>query len=679
MKNALIILIGGLLIAAYSCKSPSKPVEVTSADEPDSLFLWKTEEFADVQVLRYRVKSFNKLNLNQKLLVYYLTQAGLCGRDIMYDQNYRYNLTIRRAMEKVLTTYKGDKSSEDWKNLEVYLKQIWFGNGIHHHYSSDKIMPKFTKDYLVGVLKETGVTISDEVMTAMFDPNIDNKKVNLDPKKDAVGASAVNFYDKGIKEIEVEAFYKDLKAKTKDTLIAYGINSKLVIGKDGKLMEKVWKKDGMYGPAITQIIMWLEKAVGVAENEKQANALKLLIEYYKTGDLKKWDEYNIAWVEAKDGDIDYINSFIEVYNDPKGFKGSYESIVEITDFDASQRMKVLSDNAQWFEDNSTIMKQHKKSKVNGVSYKVVDVAGEAGDAAPLTPIGVNVPNSEWIRQVHGSKSVSLGNIITAYEMASGKGVYNEFSSSLEETARYKQYGSIAEKMITALHEVIGHASGQIEDGVSEPSVTLKGYASTMEEARADIVALYFVTDKKMVELGLLPNADAGKAAYDNYISNGLLKQLRRIEPGKNIEESHMRNRQMIAAYAFEKGKKDNVISKITKDGKTYYKVNDYDKLRVIFGELLKEIQRIKSQGDYAAAQKLIETYGVKVDQKILAEVRERAAKLKIPPYSGFIQAEYVPVTDKDGKITDVKVEYPKDFTEQMLRFSSNYSFLPDMN
>ena len=679
MKKYLLLLITGMVMFTYSCKEAPKKENVVVTEEPDSLFQWKTEAFADVQVLRYRVKSFNKLTLNQKLLVYYLTQAGNCGRDIMYDQNYRYNLTIRRALEKVLTTYKGDKSSEDWKNLTVYLKQIWFGNGIHHHYSSDKILPAFTRDYLEGVLKETGVTISPEVLTAMFDPKIDMKKVNLDPKKDLVGGSAVNFYDKGIKEIEVDAFYKNMEAQMKDTLISYGINSKLVLGKDGKISEKVWKKDGMYGPAIAQIIMWLEKAVGVAENEAQAKALRLLIEYYTTGDLKKWDEYNIAWVEAKEGDIDYINSFIEVYNDPKGRKGSYESCVEIKDFEASDRMKKLSENAQWFEDNSTIMPQHKKKNVKGVSYRVVDVAGESGDAAPLTPIGVNLPNSEWIRQTHGSKSVSLGNIVTAYEMASGKGVYNEFSNSPEESARNQQYGSIADKMITALHEVIGHASGQIESGVADPSVTLINYASTMEEARADIVALYFIMDKKLVELGLIPSLEVGKAAYDNYISNGLLKQLRRLEPGKNIEESHMRNRMMIAAYAFEKGKKENVISKITKDGKTFYKVNDYDKLRVIFGDLLKEIQRIKSQGDYKAARNLIEGYGVIVDQKILAEVRERTAKLNIPPYSGFIQAEYVPVTDKDGKIIDVKIEYPTDFTDQMLRFSKKYSFLPDMN
>ncbi|HMG15441.1 MAG TPA: hypothetical protein VK590_08350, partial [Saprospiraceae bacterium] len=509
MKNCFLLIITGLVLCTVGCKNNSKPVEVQAA-EPDSLFQWKTEAFADVQILRYRVKSFDKLTLNQKLLVYYLTQAGLSGRDIHYDQNYKYNLTIRRALEKILTNYKADKSSSDWTNFMTYTKQVWFGSGIHHHYSSDKILPKFSKDYFAGLLKETGTQVSEEVLTAMFDPKVDMKKVSLDPSKDLVTSSAVNFYDKGIKDDEVVAFYKNLKNTVKDSFIAYGINSKLAIGKDGKLFEKVWKKDGMYGQAISEIIKWLEKAVGVAENKKQADALKLLIQYYTTGDLKKWDEYNIAWAQAKEGDIDYINSFIEVYNDPKSFKGSYESVVEITDFEASKRMKMLSENAQWFEDNSTIMPEHKKKKVNGVSYKVVDVAGESGDAAPLTPIGVNVPNSEWIRQLYGSKSVSLGNIITAYGFSSGKGVYNEFSPSPEATARFKQYGSLCEEMHTALHEVIGHASGQIEKGVEDPSITLKNYASTMEEARADIVGLYYIMDKKLVELGLIPSLEVGK-------------------------------------------------------------------------------------------------------------------------------------------------------------------------
>lgn len=678
MKKYLILLLIAYSSLLYSCKNNNKsPQNLTY--EPDSLFQWKTEAFADAQVLRYRVKNFDKLKLNQKLLVYYLTQAGLSGRDIYYDQNYKYNLTIRRALEKILTSYKGDKSTEDWKNFIIYTKLVWFQNGIHHHYSSDKILPRFTLDYFKQLMKETNTNLSDEILSAIFDPKLDNKKVNLDPSKDLVASSAVNFYDKGIKESEVDAFYKNLKNNTKDSLIAYGLNSKLAIGKDGKLYEKIWKKDGMYGPAIKQIIMWLEKAVGVAENQKQADALKLLIEYYTTGDLKKWDEYNIAWIQAKEGDIDYLNSFIEVYNDPKGFKGSYENIVEITDFEASKHMQVLSDNAQWFEDNSTILPQHKKKKITGVSYKVVDVAGEVGDASPYTPIGVNAPNSDWIKELYGSKSVSLGNIITAYAMTSGKGFYKEFSPSPEVTARNNKYGALCEELHTALHEVIGHASGQIEAGVKDPAVTLKSYSSTLEEARADIVGLYFIMDKKLVDIGLIPSLEVGKAQYDSYIANGLMKQLRRIEPGKDIEESHMRNRQMIAAYAFEQGKKDNVISKIVKEGKTYFQVNDYDKLRTIFGNLLREIQRIKSQGDYNAARQLVETYGVKVDQKLLAEVKDRVAKLNIPQYNGFIQPEYSLVTDKDGKVIDVKIEYPKDFTEQMLRYAAKYSFLPDMN
>lgn len=667
----------GISFIAFSCKNTSVPA--TSNSTADSSFVWKTEAFADVQILRYRAQSFDKLNLNQKLLVYYLVQAGLSGRDIIYDQNYRYNLSIRKTLENIITNFKGDTTTQDWKNFEEYTKQVWFANGIHHHYSADKMLPRFTRDYFSFLMNETKTTLAPEIINAMFDPKIDAKRVSLDPSKDLIKSSAVNFYDKGISEAEVTAYYKKMKAEATDTLISFGLNSKLVLNPDGTLSEKKWTADGMYGAAIKQIIFWLEKAVGVAENPKQAEAFKLLIEYYKTGNLQTWDKYNVAWAETKEGDVDYINSFIEVYNDPKGMKGSFESIVQINDFTASERMKVLSDNAQWFEDHSTIMPQHKKEKVIGVSYKVVEVAGESGDAAPLTPIGVNLPNADWIRQQHGSKSVSLGSITEAYEMASGSGTYDEFASTQEEKDRYKKYGSIADKLFTALHEVIGHASGKLEKGTGDPAETMQSYASAMEEARADIVALYFITDPKMVELGLLPSPEAGKAAYDNYISNGMMKQLRRLEPGKNIEEAHMRNRQLIADYAFEKGKADNVISKLSIDGKTYFKINDYNKLRTIFGDLLKELQRIKSQGDYNAAQKLIEKYAVVADQKLLAEVKERAAKLNVPPYSGFIQPELSLVKDASGNVTDVKIEYPMDFKAQMLKYAKNYSFLPEKN
>ena len=673
----LLLLLGTMIL---SCKAKEETNGLKGeAAIPDSLFQWKTESFADIQILRYRVPGFEQLAPKQRLLVYYLVQAGLAGRDIIWDQNYRHNLSIRHALNKIVDKYSGDRNNPDWRNFVDYTKQVWFANGIHHHYSSEKILPRFTQSYFKDLMVDSGTELDDMIIQCMFDPKIDSKKVSLDPTKDIVSASAVNFYDIGLTDIEVEAFYNDLKAATIDTLLSYGLNSKLVLGDDGKIEEKVWRLNGMYGAAIKKIIYWLEMAVEVAENPEQAKSIQLLIEYYKTGDLKKWDEFNIAWVENKSGDVDFIHGFVEVYNDPKGMKGSYESIVQITDFESSARMKALSDHAQWFEDNSPILSQHKKKNVTGVSYKVVNVAGESGDAAPLSSIGVNLPNADWIKEKHGSKSVSLGNISNAIGFALGSGVYDEFASTAEDISRHLKYGSLADKMMTALHEVIGHASGKLEPNIKDPATTLKNYSSAIEEARADIVALYYVIDPKLVELKLLPSTDAGKAAYDNYISNGLLKQLRRMEPGRNIEESHMRNRQMIAAWAFEQGKKENVISKISRLGKTYFQINDYTKLRAIFGNLLREIQRIKSQGDYTAARNLIENYGVIVDQRLLAEVKDRASKLNIPPYSGFIQPEYNLVYDKKGKAIDVEVRYPKDFTIQMLGYSKMFGYLPPRN
>ncbi len=665
----------------FACGDPATDTSATNGGEASTStddFVWQTESFADIGMLRYQVPGFDKLNLDQKKLVYYLTQAGLAGRDIIYDQNYRHNLTIRRSLENIIKNYKGDRKSKEWNGLMTYAKRVWFANGIHHHYSMDKFTPGFSQDYMLSLLKDSNTSLPDEVLAAIFDAEVDNKKVNLDPSKGLVKGSAVNFYDPDISEAEVDAYYK---ANGDDSAepVSTGLNTKVVRGKNGKLTEKVYAANGMYGAAIKEIIKWLEKAVTVAENEAQGNALKLLIEYYQTGDLKKWDEYNIAWVEATDGDIDYINGFVEVYNDPKGYKGSYENIVEITDFEASAQMKVLSDNAQWFEDNSTIEDKHKKENVVGVTYKVVAVAGESGDASPATPIGVNLPNANWIRAKHGSKSVSLGNIISAYESASGPGLLNEFAHDKEEIERIEKYGAKADKLGTALHEVIGHASGKIEAGVGTPKQTLKSYASTLEEARADIVALYFIMDPKTVELGLLPSDEAAKAEYDSYISNGLMKQLQRIKIGKDIEESHMRNRQLISAWVYEKGAADNVIEKVSKDGKTYFNINDYDKLRTLFGDLLKELQRIKSQGDYAAGKALVEDYGVKVDQAIHQEVLDRVKDLGISPYRGFINPELVPVTDDDGNITDIKVTYPDDFEAQMLRYADKFSFLPDYN
>lgn len=672
-----------------ACEKPAPksdtPTETTETDIPESKtvsddkgFVWQTETFADLGLLRYKVPEFDKLTLKQKEYVYYLTQAGLAGRDIIYDQNYRHNLTIRRGLEKMVENYKGDKSSRPYYDLETYAKRVWFANGIHHHYSMDKMLPKCSKEYFSEVAKATGVIFSDEVMKAIFDPNYDNKKVNLDESKGLLKGSATNFYDPDITEEEVRTYYKNNSVKS-DTPLSYGLNSKIVRGEDGKLMEKVWHLNGMYGEAIKEIIGWLEKAAGAAENEGQAKALNLLIEYYKTGDLKTWDAYNVAWVETTDGDIDYINSFIEVYNDPIGYRGSYESIVEIKDFEASKQMKVMADNAQWFEDQSTIAEEHKKKKVVGISYKVVSVAGESGDASPATPIGVNLPNANWIRAAHGSKSVSLGNIISAYDEASGPGMLTEFAHDEEEIERIKKHGGLGDKLSTALHEVIGHASGKINPGVGTPKETLQSYASTLEEARADIVALYFIMDQKMVDMGLMESLDVAKAEYDGYIANGLMKQLRRIELGKVIEESHMRNRQLISKWVFEKGAKENVIEKVTRDGKTYFNITDYDKLRTLFGELLKEIQRIKSEGDYEAGKALVENYGVQVDAEIHKEVLDRSAKLKLPPYKGFINPMLVPETDADGKIRNIKVTYPDNFKDQMMYYAKNFSFLPDVN
>ncbi|MFT5763437.1 MAG: dipeptidyl-peptidase-3, partial [Saprospiraceae bacterium] len=565
-----------------------------------------------------------------------------------------------------------DRNSKEWNGLIVYAKRVWFANGIHHHYSNDKFTPGFSQDYMLSLLKGSNTSLSAEAIDAMFNPATDNKKVNLDPSKGLVKGSATNFYDPDITEAEVDAYYA---ANGDDSAepISIGLNSKVVRGKDGKLTEKVYSAKGMYGDAIKEVIKWLEKAVTVAENDAQGNALKLLIEYYQTGDLKKWDDYNIAWVETTEGDIDYINGFIEVYNDPKGYKGSYETIVEIKDFEASAQMEVLSDNVQWFEDNSTIAENHKKENVVGVTYKVVTVAGEAGDASPATPIGVNLPNADWIR-LKGSKSVSLGNIISAYSEASGPGMLKEFAHDEEEIVRIEKYGAKADKLGTALHEVIGHASGKNEEGVATPKQTLKSYASTLEEARADIVALYFIMDEKIVELGLIPTLDAAKAEYDSYISNGLMKQLQRIELGKDIEESHMRNRQLISAWAYEKGEAENVIEKVSRDGKTYFNINDYEKLRSIFGDLLKELQRIKSQGDYEAGKTLVENYGVKVDEAIHKEVLDRVKDLDISPYRGFINPVLVPVEDQDRNITDIKVTYPDNFTEQMLYYAKVFFF-----
>ncbi len=672
-----------MLLAAstilFSCadsgvENPASVGEIAQTGDFD----YQVDEFADIKVLRYQIPGWEDLSLKEQKLVYYLVEAGLSGRDIIWDQNYRHNLKIREALENIYTTYQGDKTSADWENFETYLKRVWFSNGIHHHYSMDKLKPEFSQAYFDTLLEETNTELSGEAYEVIFNDK-DSKKVNLDQSKGLVEGSAVNFYGEGITAKDVEEFYATKKSPDASKPLAYGLNSKLV-KENGQLVEKVYKSGGMYGAAIDKIVYWLEKAQGVAENQKQADALGLLIDYYKSGDLQTWDEYNIAWVEATEGNIDYINSFIEVYNDPLGYTGSYENIVQIKDFDMSKKMSVLEENVQWFEDNAPLMEEHKKDNVVGVTYKTVVVAGESGDASPATPIGVNLPNSNWIRKEHGSKSVSLGNIIEAYSNAGTTGRLQEFAYDEEEVALEEEYGELSDKLHTALHEVVGHASGQINPGVGETKETLKSYASTLEEGRADLVGLYYLMDPKLEELGLVDDHEKlGKAAYDGYIRNGLMTQLIRIQPGADIEESHMRNRQWVSAWVFEKGRDRGIIEKVTKDGKTYFDITDYTALRQLFGDLLKETQRIKSEGDYEAAKNLVENYGVKVDQDIHKEVLERNAQFKSAPYSGFVNPVLVPVTNEAGEITAIKVEQPTSFEEQMLKYSEKYDVLPMEN
>ena len=577
MKKLLFPLIALLL---FSCKP--NPSDSGSTTTNSGVFNWSPDKFADKKIVRYKVNGFAKLSLDQKKLVYYLTQAGLSGRDIIYDQMYRHNLSVRRALEKVLNDYKGERSGANWDNLVVYAKEVFFANGIHHHYSSDKFEPQFSKDYFQSLLKEIGHSISAEAVEAMFDPNVDAKRTNVDPEKGLVKGSAVNFYDPDITEAEVDAYMKSIIDPNDETPVESALNSKLIKTSDGRIMEKKWKVGGMYGAALEKVVFWLDKAADVAENPAQGNALRILIDYYKTGDLEKWNDYNVAWVQSTEGDIDYINGFVEVYQDPKGYKGTYETIVQIKDFDASARMEKVAAQAQWFEDNMPYAENHKREKATGVSYKVVTVAGEAGDASPSTPIGVNLPNNNWIRSKHGSKSVSLGNIIEGYANADGPGLLSEFALNDEEIARAKKHGKLAGKIHTALHEVIGHASGKLEPGVGQPGTTLKNYMSPLEEARADLVALYFILDEKLIELGLMESLDVAKAEYESYLKNGLMLQLRRIKPGNNIEQAHMRNRQSVSRWVYEKGKADNVVELINRDGKTFVQINDYEKLRGLF-------------------------------------------------------------------------------------------------
>ena len=680
MKKQLIACAAFALLTACSGSK-------TTTAEADK-FDYTVEQFADLQILRYRVPGFENLSLQQKELVYYLTEAALQGRDILFDQNGKYNLRIRRTLEVVYTGYKGDKNTPDFKAMEVYLKRVWFSNGIHHHYGSEKFVPGFAPEFFKeAVLSvdtstlplaegQTAEQLCDELSPVIFDPAVMPKRVNQAAGEDLVLTSACNYYD-GVTQKEAEDFYNAMKDPKDETPVSYGLNSRLV-KENGKIQEKVWKVGGLYGAAIGKIVYWLKKAEGVAENPEQKAVIAELIKFYETGDLKTFDEYAILWVKDLNSLVDFVNGFTESYGDPLGMKASWESLVNFKDMEATHRTEIISGNAQWFEDHSPVDKQFKKDEVKGVSAKVITAAILAGDLYPATAIGINLPNSNWIRSHHGSKSVTIGNITDAYNKAAhGNGFNEEFVYSDAELQLIDKYADLTGELHTDLHECLGHGSGKLLPGVDPDA--LKAYGSTIEEARADLFGLYYVADPKLVELGLTPNADAYKAEYYTYLMNGLMTQLVRIEPGNNVEEAHMRNRQLIARWVFEKGAADKVVELVKKDGKTYVVVNDYEKLRELFGELLSEIQRIKSTGDYQGAHDLVENYAVKVDPALHAEVLERYKKLNLAPYKGFVNPKYEAVVDAAGKITDVKVTYDEGYAEQMLRYSKDYSNLSSIN
>lgn len=663
----------------------------TSAMAQNNDFNYVVDRFADIQVLRYEVPGFNELSLNQKKLVYFLHEAALQGRDILTDQNCKYNLQVRQVLEQIYVNYNGDRNSEDFKGLELYLKQVWFGNGIHHHYGMDKFEPKFSINFFVEEYDklpldklpiyscdrcteegkcDKAVRLRKTLEKVIFDPTFMAKKVNQADGEDLIATSATNLYE-GVTQQEVEDYFNALKDPNDETPISYGLNTK-VVKEDGKVVEKPYKVGGLYSEAIVNIIYWLQQAVKVTENSAQRDYINKLIDFYTTGSLKTFDEYSIMWAEETKGDVDFINGFIESYGDPLGMTGSWEAMVNFRNKAASRRTQLISENAQWFESNSPVDNRFKKENVKGVSAKVITAAILAGDSYPSTPIGINLPNSNWIRAAHGSKSVTLENITDAYdEAAKGSGMNAEFAYSEVEIDLMKKYLSIADKLHTDLHECLGHASGKLLPGVDPDG--LKSYSAALEEGRADLFALYYLADPKLVELGIFPNNEVYKAEYYKYIMNGLMTQLIRIEPGKNIEESHMRNRKFISEWCYKQGKKDKVIELVKRKGKTYVKINDYEKLRVLFSKLLAEVQRIKSEGDYEAGRQLIENYGVVVDKKLHQEVLARYGSLDIAPYKGFVNPMYHVVKDADGNITDITITYDENYVEQMLRYSRDYS------
>lgn len=653
-------------------------------------FKYVIDEFADVKVMRYQVPAWDKLTLKQQEYLYYLSEAAKCGRDIFWDQNYKYNLTIRKTIENIFSSYKGKRQGKDWDDFVVYSKRVFFSNGIHHHYAEDKIMPLFSKKYFESLIKESslngfptnkGENIKDftlRVSDLILNPNIASKRKETDKGKDIIANSAVNFYE-GVTREEVENFYKSKENEDKKRPISIGLNSKVV--KEGNTtVEKVYKVDGMYSKAIKEIVYWLDKANQVAENDNQKKYTSLLIEYYKTGDLKTWDDYNILWASDVTSQCDYVNGFIEDYNDPLGMKATWESVVNFKDMEATKRTELISSNAQWFEDNSPVSPEYKKKEVKGVSAKVINAVMLGGDCFPTPPIGINLPNADWIRKEYGSKSVTIANLSSAYDKAaleSPKGALQEFAATEEEIELAKKYGSLASDLHTDLHECLGHGSGQLLPGTS--SSALADYSSALEEARADLFALYYIMDPYLVEIGLIPSLEVGQTEYDSYIRNGLLGQYARIEFGKTVTQAHMQDRKLISTYTYERGKESGAIVKFQRDGKTYYQIKDYKAVREIFGELLAKIQDIKSRGDYEAGKELIEKYAVHIDPVLHQEILDRYRKLNIKPYGGFVNPEITPIANKEGKIIKYEISYPNDFLKQQLQYGKNYSFLPVIN
>jgi len=665
---ASFLFIGNML-AQQQIKTPTRTM---------NKFNYIVDQFADIQILRYQVPGFEEFSLKDKKLIYYLSEAALQGRDILFDQNYKNNLLVRNTLQAIYLNYNGNRKSEEFKQFTTYFKRVCFSNGIHHHYGMQKFNPEFSTGFLleaVGRVPEetlplqkgqTKVDLLNTLIPVIFDQNVAPKRVNQADGQDLIVTSANNYYE-GVTQAEVEAFYNKMRKPDDQTPISYGLNSRLV-KKDGKLVEEVYKLGGKYSEQIERIIFWLTKAQEVAENSKQKEIIKTLIEFYRTGDLKTFDKYSILWVEDNKSHIDFVNGFIETYGDPLGMKASWESIVNFKNIEATKRTDIISKNAQWFEDNSPVAPQFRKPKVKGVSAKVITVAMLGGDCYPATPIGINLPNANWIRQHYGSKSVTIENITEAYDKAAqGNGFNEEFMYSQEEIDRKLKYGIMTDNLHTDLHECLGHGSGQLLPGVSQDA--LKAYGATIEEARADLFGLYYVADKKILELGLLPSDEAYKAEYYQFMMNGLMTQLTRIKPGDNIEESHMRNRQLIARWVFEKGAADKVVELVKRDGKTFVKINNYEALRILFGNLLSEIQRIKSEGDYEGAKALIENYAVKVDPVLHAEILERYKKLNLAPYKGFVNPTYTPVYDNKQNITDVKITYTEGFIEQQIRYN----------